>query len=499
MTAVYATKPVLTVNSVSPSSGVNITVTPNDTNGAGNGVTSFTRTYNLFDGVNLTAPATVGNSTFWKWQVDGVDYVQSQLASLTMNADHTATAVYVTVTPTPTPTPVPGAGAQPIAFVKQGTSGAADIFLTDLDGTSIVNLTDAAGDDTRPAWSPDGSRLAYTCYHQPDGSPGGPQRICLRNADGTGFTVLSNTFAEDFGPAWSHDGKQIAFTSFTPGFQSILTIINLDSGGRFSFFGFSGAANPDWSPDNLTLVFEQVNSIWILNQITQSSLRLTNVTGDSRPRYSPNGSKIAFQSTRDGQPEIYVMNADGSGQTRLTNNPAWDTAPAWSPDGTKILFTSLRDGPMSPALYVMNADGSNQTRVTAGSDGVWRTSPTAPVVFTEEGTGNAAAITAVSLLRGPFQMVDPYNFSVDGRTRITLFTSNLGLISPPIPATSTLSVQANGINLPVENVGPINGPGAPSGSYIIVRLPDGLPKGNLALTITLRGLTSTTTILPIAQ
>jgi hypothetical protein len=102
-------------------------------------------------------------------------------------------------------------------------------------------------------------------------------------------------------------------------------------------------------------------------------------------------------------------------------------------------------------------------------------------------------------MRGPFQMVDPYNFSIDGRTRVTLFTSNLGLISPPIPPASTLSVQANGINLPVENVGTITGAGAPAGSYIIVRLPDGLPKGNLSLTVTLRGMTSTATILQIAQ
>lgn len=499
MTAIYASKPVLTVNSTNPSSGVSITVTPNDTNGANNGVTPFTRTYNLFDGVNLTAPQTVGNSTFWKWQVDGVDYVPHALASLTMNADHTATAVYVTVTPTPTPTPVPGAGAQPIAFVKPATSGAMDVFLANTDGTNVVNLTNSTGDETRPAWSPDGSRIAFACYRQPDGSLGGPQRICLRNADGTGFTVLSKSFAENFGPVWSHDGKQIAFTSFTPGFQTFVNVFNVDTGSELPLLGDAGSANPDWSPDNLTLVFELVNSIWSYNQITRSSLRLTNLTGDSRPHFSPNGSKIVFQSTRDGQPEIYVMNADGSSQTRLTNNPAWDTAPVWSPDGTKILFTSLRDDPMTSALYVMNADGSNQTRVTSGSDGTWRSTPTAPLVYTEEGTGNIAAMTAVTHLRGPFQMIDPYNFSIDGRTRITLFTSNLGISSPPIPPASTLSVQANGVDLPIESVGPLTGTGAPNGSYIIVRLPDGLPKGNLSLTVTLRGLTSAVGILPIAQ
>ncbi|HDR3891062.1 TPA: PD40 domain-containing protein, partial [Bacillus cereus] len=67
-------------------------------------------------------------------------------------------------------------------------------------------------------------------------------------------------------------------------------------------------------------------------------------------------SKIAFVSNRDANPEIYVMNPDGSNQTRLTNNPAGDFEPSWSPDGQKITFTSNRDG--NPEIYVMNADGS---------------------------------------------------------------------------------------------------------------------------------------------
>lgn len=500
MTAIYATPPVLTVNSTNPNSGVNIAVLPNDKNGAGNGTTPFTRTYDLNSTVNLTAPATVGSSTFWKWQIDGVDYVPHQLATVTMNAAHTATAVYITVTPTPTPTPVPGAGTQPIAFVKPISStpnAPLDIFLTHTDGTNVVNLTDVAGDDFRPAWSPDGSRLAYTCLRQPDGSLGSPQRICVRNADGTGFAVLSNTFAEDFGPAWSRDGTQIAFTTFSTNSQSMISIMNADGTGRFPIAIFSGAANPDWSPDGWSLVFDVGNSIWTYNRLTQTGLRLTNATGDLRPRYSPDGSKIVFQSNRDGQYEIYVMNTDGTGQTRLTNNAAWDTAPAWSPDGTKILFTSLRDGAMSPALYVMNANGSNQTRVTAGSDGVWRQLPAAPVVYTETGTGDAAAINSVTFVRGPFRILDPNNFSLDGHTRVMLFTSNLALNSPPVPPASTLSVKANGIELPVEKVGPLTGVSGLTGSYIIVRLPDGLPSGNLSLTITLRGLTSSATILRI--
>ncbi len=84
---------------------------------------------------------------------------------------------------------------------------------------------------------------------------------------------------------------------------------------------------------------------------------------NSCPNWSPDGTEIAFTSNRDGNDEIYVMNADGSNQTRLTYNDAYDGMPAWSPDGTRIAFESRRDSNGS-AIYVMNADGSNQTQLT---------------------------------------------------------------------------------------------------------------------------------------
>ena len=77
---------------------------------------------------------------------------------------------------------------------------------------------------------------------------------------------------------------------------------------------------------------------------------------------STDGTKIAFVSNRDGNYEIYVMNSDGTGQTRLTHDPGEDTWPVWSPDGRRIAFASDRDG--NYEIYVMNADGTNQTRLT---------------------------------------------------------------------------------------------------------------------------------------
>src|SRR2546422_583991 len=90
------------------------------------------------------------------------------------------------------------------------------------------------------------------------------------------------------------------------------------------------------------------------------------------PALKANG-KIAFVSDRDGNFEIYVMDADGSNQTRLTNNPARDGEPAWSPDGAKIVFVSQRDG--NEEIYVMNADGSDLRLLAQAPDGEFDYSP----------------------------------------------------------------------------------------------------------------------------
>ena len=108
--------------------------------------------------------------------------------------------------------------------------------------------------------------------------------------------------------------------------------------------------------------------IYIMNIDGSEQIRLTNNTAnDWDPCFSPDGSKIAFESDRDGNFEIYIMNIDGSGQLNLTNNLADDGEPSFSPDGSKIAFTSYRDG--NDEIYIMNVDGSGQVNLTNNTAG----------------------------------------------------------------------------------------------------------------------------------
>jgi len=122
-----------------------------------------------------------------------------------------------------------------------------------------------------------------------------------------------------------------------------------------------------------------------------NQVRLTNsLAYDDQPKWSPDGSKIAFISGRDGNLEIYTMNADGSAQTRITNNSLADGFPAWSHDGTKLAFVRGNlNSPSTFEIFVMNADGNNQVQLTHDSviDGVPSWSPDgSKIVFMSGGS-----------------------------------------------------------------------------------------------------------------
>jgi TolB protein len=138
--------------------------------------------------------------------------------------------------------------------------------------------------------------------------------------------------------------------------------------------------------------------IYVINADESGQVNLTNnpAFDGGQPAWSPDGARIAFVSRRDGNDEIYVMGANGSNQVNLSNNPALDLSPAWSPDGTKIAFISDRDGPFQ--IYVMNADGSGVARLThdAASDVEATWSPDGTKIAFVSGTAQGSQIAVMN-------------------------------------------------------------------------------------------------------
>ena len=171
--------------------------------------------------------------------------------------------------------------------------------------------------------------------------------------------------------------KKLTFVSNEEGRWQIF-LINQDGTNRQPLikleknqFGYPiSTGGATWSPDGTALAFHgNLTSlgpaIYTINSDGTGLKQLTNLINEGdyniNPTWSPDGKRIAFVSERDGGREIYVMNTDGSLQTRLTKGLGNADSPAWSPDGSQIAFVSRRDG--RDQIYLMKPDGSNQTKL----------------------------------------------------------------------------------------------------------------------------------------
>lgn len=160
-----------------------------------------------------------------------------------------------------------------------------------------------------------------------------------------------------------------------------------------------------------------------------------------------------------------------------------------SPDPSAVMYNGFTEGIVGHGLAT---DDINAISTLYPANSTFT-----PVILMEQSTSKAVALDSVTFERGPFSIPTPNNFSADRHRRIILFTSNLKLAQQQNPDPSIVSVQASGVDLTVENVGPLTGVAGLNASFIIVRLPDALLSGDHQLTVTVRGTPSSPTTLVI--
>jgi len=275
-------------------------------------------------------------------------------------------------------------GLQILFYSENGADD--DIFLIDVNGENLANLTNSPGNDALPQFSPDGSKIVFTSDRD------GNREIYLMDRDGSHQTRLTNNSFTDDSPQFSPDGKKIVFYSsidnlYTPDSYDIyqidpdgtrLTKLTPDS----TFFHLGGAersptvinATPRFSPDGSRIVFQtyQQNDFVInmMNTDGSNHVRLAyQAGGNFDPYFYPDGSQVLFRSHRNGYFELYRMAPyEGAAQIKLISGVAHPFFAEFSEAGSKILyFSNLGETSYEfYHIYVANYDGSQSRKLTHG-------------------------------------------------------------------------------------------------------------------------------------
>jgi Tol biopolymer transport system component len=220
------------------------------------------------------------------------------------------------------------------------------VFQSDMDGDSDIyriardglrRLTDNSWNDEYPRWSPDGRRIAFSA------NPRGNYGIYVMNDDGTGITAAVDSPADETEPAWRPDGKAVGFTR-----DDALWTVDLQTHQETrvvpDYSRTHGLA--DFSPAGPLVAFTGHRlagwDVFVYDPAVRRVAALTEGGRSCRPRFSPDGRKIAFVSAAaDGKGDVWIMNPDGTEKTRLTErNATADYYPAWAADGRTIVFAS---------------------------------------------------------------------------------------------------------------------------------------------------------------
>ena len=296
---------------------------------------------------------------------------------------------------------MPQSGVSKIVFASN-REGSMQIYVMNGDGSGVARLTNSGANDDFPRWSHDGWKILFQSDR--DNRETGYMDIYVMNPDGSGVARLTSDPNDDSMGTWSPDGSRVVFQSLRNGSKYQVYVMNADGSNHVNLSNSSANdGEPAWSPDGMKMAFvsdrdrEGFKSIYVMNSDGTNQQRVTFSSGDvqdGQPAWSPDGTRIAFVSTRDSifetwqetdddgnyitkskldiNKEVYVMNADGSGQTRLTDELANDDAPSWSPDGSKIVFRSDRERDCCDPIaqvWTMNADGTSQTDLSNSGNG----------------------------------------------------------------------------------------------------------------------------------
>ena len=272
-----------------------------------------------------------------------------------------------------------------LAFVSD-RDGNREIYTVDLvwmdgytqwEGRNLTNITQTAGHDWTPRFSPTNEKIVYTTYFPATDN----YDIFIMNADGSNKKNLTNTHYYEKHPQFSPDGSFIIYQGWQKGkmeifFSNLLDENNINltrNNTSHDIMPLGNALSPDGSQIVFTSERDGNKEIYIMNiddfyigpfwNEGVEQIRLTdNPAQDSEPEFSPDGEYIVFTSNRDGNREIYRMDSNGENLVNLTKNNADDWSPRYYPNGYKIVFQTLRDANWE--IYIMGLDGTGQTNLT---------------------------------------------------------------------------------------------------------------------------------------